>query len=638
MIRYLAVFTFIVVLLSPSVFAAKPEQELIRQLSKRPQIERIEIDGNKTFSEKTIRGKIYSHEDGFWHSVGLMRANRYTKAAYERDRVLLGYFYKSQGFDDVLIDINLTPGKTPEKTVVRISIVEGVRFKISRLDLTGDIGTQGYDIAVAARGVEAGKYLNTFAITDAKAAVKGIFANQGYPYNDVAISVEKNYKDSTAVLTLNVIRNQLVLFGDVIVDTNLTTQPKVFRREITFKKGDTYTRDKYFESQQRLIRTGLFNFVSLRPADSMSAVDSLQPDFYVSAVERPPRYVGIGVGSGQDKDAGVAMSALGRFGDRNIGGSARKVGISLTALFTVKDSLLIRPEMQFSYTEPYLFKIRMPLILTFEYEPRATSPKGNYRVRSFTVDATAVREFSLQTKLSTSLNYEEVNLFVNANSDSTPDQIKESAGISISRRLIFLLERDARPISSRFNPSSGSYTSYRFEYVGGILGGDNDFIKLIWNWSKYNLWSDNIIFASRVRLGYVNEFGTSDEVPLLERFYLGGAYTIRGYPENEFGPHDISVNGADTAQVAVGGEGIFLLNLELRKPLVGKLWGSYFIDTGMNVAKLREIGFNQFTITTGVGLQFISPVGPIRLDYGQRIGINNTDAGGHFHIGILYAF
>ena len=58
MIRLLAVFTFIVVHLSPSVFAAKPEQELIRQLSKRPQIERIEIDGNKSFSEKTIRGKI----------------------------------------------------------------------------------------------------------------------------------------------------------------------------------------------------------------------------------------------------------------------------------------------------------------------------------------------------------------------------------------------------------------------------------------------------------------------------------------------------------------------------------------------------------------------------------------------------
>ncbi|MGB5139908.1 MAG: BamA/TamA family outer membrane protein, partial [Candidatus Zixiibacteriota bacterium] len=579
MIRSANVLLILLALFSLPALAASPEQELIRQLTKRPQIERIEIDGNVTYDDKKIKSKMYSNEDGFWQGIGLMRSNRYTKAAYERDRVLLDYFYKSEGFDDAVIDINLVPANKPEKTIVRVSIIEGIRYRISRLDLTGDVGAEGYNVAVAARGVEAGNYLNSFAINDARAAVKTIFANKGYPYNDVIISVAKNSSDSTAALTLNVVRNQLALFGDIIIDTNLTTQPRVFTREISFKKGDIYTRDKYFESQQRLIRTGLFNFVNLRTAESMSSLDSLQPDFYVSAVERPPRYIGIGVGAGQDKDAGVAMSALGRFGDRNISGSARKVGISLTTLFTVKDSLLIRPEFEFSYTEPYLFKTRLPLILTFQYEPRATSPKGNYRVRSFSFDATAVREFSLKTKLSTSLNYEEVNLFVNADSDSTPDQIKESAGISISRRLILLLERDARPIQSRFNPSSGSYTSYRFEYVGGILGGDNDFMKFVWSWSKYNLWGRNTIFASRVRLGYVNEFGASDEVPLLERFYLGGAYTIRGFPENEFGPHELTVNGADTTLVAVGGEGIFLLNLELRKPLLGKLWGSYFIDT-----------------------------------------------------------
>lgn len=609
---------------------------LRKQLTKRLPIEEIVIEGNTAFSEKLLKSKLHSNEDGFWQGLKLKRVNRYTKASYARDRLLLEYFYKSEGYDDATVEIGLRTGKKPEKIIVHITIKEGVRYRIGKVEVNG-AGSEEYPISVVTHPIRAGTHLNTFAINVAKNAIKTIFANKGYPYAEITIAVDKDTTSGIANLTVNILRNQLVLFGDIVVDTNLTTQPRVFYREITFKRDDVYTRDKYFESQQRLIRTGLFNFVSLELPDSMSSLDSLQPNFYVRAVERPPRYAGFGVGAGQDKDAGIALNALGRFGDRNIGGSARKIGMSVTTSFTMKDSLIVRPNFQFSYTEPYFFKIRMPLILTFEYEPRATSNLRNYRVRSFSFDATAIREFSLKTKLSTSLNYEEVNL--DTAGQQVDDQTRRSAGINVNRRIILLLERDGRPIQSRFNPSSGSYTSYRFEYVGGILGGDNDFIKFVWNWSKYNQWNSTTIYASRLRFGYVNEFGTSDNVPILERFYLGGAYTIRGFPENEFGPQAIVIDDeGDTSNVFVGGEAIAMLNLEVRKQLVGKIWGSYFIDTGINASKLREVDFHRAAITTGVGVQFMSPVGPIRLDYGHRIGINNIHAGGHFHIGILYAF
>ncbi len=607
-------------------------------LSKRPKIEKIVIAGNVTFDEKTIRKNLASREDGFWQGVGLMRANRYTKISYERDMILLQYFYRSRGFDEVDVNISLVPGQKPETAVVNIRIVEGRRYRISEMNLTGDLGSDGYRIAVEADPLRAGEYLNGFAIQDVRNGIKAIFANKGYPYADVAIAVAKDSANATATVNVNVTRNQLVLFGDVVVDTNLRTRPNVFRQEITFKKNDIYSRDKFFESQQRLIRTGLFNFVTLRLPDSMTARDSLQPNFYVSAVERKPRFAAIGGGAAQDKDAGIALNAVGSFGDRNISGTGRSATFSVTTSFTFVDLLLIRPKYQFAYTEPYLFKIRMPLILTFRYEPRATSPGQKYHYRLVTIDATTVREFSLKTKLLTSLNYEQVDI------DSVQFKASgEEEGITINRRFICQLERDSRPIQSRYNPSSGSYTVYRFEYVGGILGGDNDFIKLLYSWSKYNLWSRRTVFASRIRLGYVNEFGTSDEVPSKERFYLGGAYTMRGFPESDFGPHDLLIenkdtDSPDTSIVPVGGEATALLNLEIRKPLIGKLWGSYFIDAGFNVDKLRSVTLKQVAVVTGVGLQFMSPVGPIRLDYGQRLGINRVDAGGHFHVGILYAF
>ncbi len=637
MIRFLTISFAIVVFLGLAGSLDAQDVALRKQLTKRLPIEEIVIEGNNSFSEKTLKSKLYSNEDGFWQGIKLMRVNRYTKASYARDRLLLEYFYKSEGFDDATVTIDLRPGKKADRTVVHIQINEGTRYRIGKLDVTGDLGSEGYAISVVTHPLREGTYLNTFAINEAKNNIKTIFANKGYPYAKIDVDIDKNTSTGSANLTINITRNQLVLFGDVVVDTNLMTQPRVFRREITFKRDDVYKRDKYIESQQRLIRTGLFNFVTLDLPDSMSSLDSLQPDFYVRAVERPPRYAGFGVGAGQDKNAGVALNALGRFGDRNIGGSARKIGLTATAAFTLKDSLVIRPNFQVSYTEPYFFRIRMPLIFTFEYEPPAPSAIDGFTERSFSLDATVIREFSLVTKLSTSLNYEEVRL--DSAGTEVSDVERRNVGIDINRRLILLLERDARPIQSRFNPASGSYTSYRFEYVGGILGGDNDFIKIVWNWSKYNQWGSNTIFASRLRFGHVNEFGTSDEVPILERFKLGGAYTIRGFPENKFGPQEIAVNkDGDTSLVFVGGEAIAMMNLEIRKQLVGKIWGSYFIDTGIIAPKLRYMDLHRLAVTTGVGIQFMSPVGPIRLDYGHRIGINDIRAGGQFHIGILYAF
>ena len=166
------------------------------------------------------------------------------------------------------------------------------------------------------------------------------------------------------------------------------------------------------------------------------------------------------------------------------------------------------------------------------------------------------------------------------------------------------------------------------------MGGDNSFTKLLYNWSKYNVLSGNGVLATRVRLGWVAPFGSSDAVPSKERFYLGGAYTIRGFSENDFGPHD--ANGDPE-----GGESFGLVNLELRKPLFKlgwQIWGSYFIDSGLNVRQIRLLALREIAVTTGIGTQIVSPVGPIRFDYGRRTTINHYPAGGTFHFGILYAF
>ncbi len=630
--RRAALLAFLIAATAGLVLGATNSDRTRKLIARRPIIERIEISGNRNFDDNTIRKNLYSRENGFWQSLRLKRKGRYAKANLQRDKWLLEYFYRTEGFDDVDVEINLEPGATENQVVVKVSIDEGPLYKIAAVDIGGDIGAEEYPVMLAARELRVGAVYNSLKLAAARDGIKTVFANRGYPYAVIKETAVKDTARAAVAVAIDITRNQLALFGDVIPDTNLRTRPQVFRREITFKRNDIYTRDKFLESQQRLIRTGLFNFVTLRLPDSMSAADSLQPNFYISAVERPPRYVALGGGAAQDEEAGVALNALATFGDRNILGTARNANLSVRSNFAIKDSaVVVRPSFQFVYTEPYLFKIRMPLIMTFKYEPRAPSPRSNVRIRSVSADGTIVREFSLKTKLSTSLNFEEINITADTNATVTSDALRRDLGISVNRRFILQLERDSRPIQSRFNPRTGSYTLYRFEYVGGILGGDNDFIKLLYSWSRYQVFRNTTVFATRVRLGYVNEFGTSDDVPLDDRLFLGGAYSIRGFPESEFGP--LIKKGEP-----LGGEASALLNIEARRQLVGKFWGALFVDFGAISEKLRRMSLDESAVTIGAGLAFMSPVGPLRLDYGQCLGITDVPDVGNLHVGILWAF
>jgi outer membrane protein insertion porin family len=626
----LSVLLMLLILLPQISSAAELTSEKRKLLSKRPHIEKIIISGNRSFSEGTIRKKLYSREDGIWQSLGLMRGNRFTKSNLAYDQMLLEYFYKDQGFPDAKVDIDISGSPESGQAKVLVNINEGIRYRISSVAVLGLMGQEEEKVLSIVSGLRPGDYFKHSTNERIKQDVKSYFANSGYPYAQELDTLFKNERDSTMAVKITIIKRDLVAFGNLVVDSTIITQRKVFEREVVFKRGDVYKRDKLFESQQRLIRTNLFGYVSLQSPDSMSQRDSLMPDFRVNALERPPKYVNFGAGATQDKEKDFLWSVSGTLGNRNINGTGRKMLLESNTLFQAFSRWgFVKQHFEFDYTEPYLFRIRMPLIFAFTYEPGVRSLLQDYRIQTISMNATLVREFSLWTKLSLSGTYEQFRIFgVNS---TKAQQYKEELGLNVDREISLALETDTRPLLNKFNPPSGALTQYEFTYVGGLLGGDNSFIRGVYSWTKYNKFTRTGVFASRVKFGWVTEFGKSTEVPTKERFYLGGAYSVRGFGENELGPKDSTGNPA-------GGEAIGLLNLELRKPLFWQIWGSTFIDCGYNVADIKDVSFRDVAVTFGAGVQWISPVGPIRVDYGRRTNINDYPSGGSFHFSILYAF
>ena len=116
------------------------------------------------------------------------------------------------------------------------------------------------------------------------------------------------------------------------------------------------------------------------------------------------------------------------------------------------------------------------------------------------------------------------------------------------------MERDSR--NNPFIPVTGSYSLIYNELVGGFLKGDNHFYKIILTWNRYNPLGKKgelNVLATRVKIGYVQKLFKDKFVPTFDRFYAGGAYTIRGYVENTLGPKDVEGEN-------IGGGIMFLAN------------------------------------------------------------------------------
>ncbi len=186
------------------------------------------------------------------------------------------------------------------------------------------------------------------------------------------------------------------------------------------------------------------------------------------------------------------------------------------------------------------------------------------------------------------------------------------------------------------------------QVAGGILGGDKDFIKTTFNSSYYlSLFSGHIL-GFRFRAGTAQPYGDTEIVPVYERFFLGGANTIRGFRYREVGPQGIDPRTGLPNSEPVGGDSMMMASVEYTFPIIEMVRGAVFYDVG-NVWTDKDWEledrifsgdwFKTLNSGAGIGLRLYLPIGPIKLDYGWPLVTDGwNDTGGWFHFNISYAF
>jgi outer membrane protein insertion porin family len=605
------------------------EQNIRRWLRKKPIIDSIQVEGNSFFTDAGIKSSLFSKKSSIIRAIKADRRRRVQRETSMRDTSEVKYLYLSSGFIGVRVDERFNPLPPDSNALVSITIDEGRRFFYRNVELTGDYDRRfdRYLFKIKDR-FRPGNPVDPFGLRQASYDIKSILANHGYPYARTSFRIDTTADTNSANVTFTVESDSLVHFGDINIVGTDRFDTSLIKRELTFKPGDIYRRKDIIDSQERLLNTGYYLTLRLTgAADADQPAQRLNPDFVLTLKEKNAHYVSVKTGAAQDSIKDLTWTLSGSWGKRNFLKS-RLLEISARSLFVIFTEWRLKEHSyRVRITEPWFMGLRMPLTLTGQIEPGVRSLVQPYRKQTWYVSANTVLNIGEKLRIITGFQYEEVNIY--GVSREAEEQIREEKGISIRRKLYINAVRDSR--ENIFIPSRGSLSSFRLEYIGGFLGGDDSFYLLEGSWARYRRLWPGWISATRVRGGFVQETGESTTVPTDDRFYIGGANTIRGFAENSMGPKSALGN-------PVGADIILIINQEFRYPIFGKLWGSIFTDLGNGYRYRSDIKWNNLALSYGIGVQFISPAGPIRLDYARRVRTKDIEPDDRFHFTILYAF
>jgi outer membrane protein insertion porin family len=624
------IFSFIILICSSALSQSQDDPVLMRWLNKKPVIDSIVVVGNQTFSDSKIKSLMFSRKGNILRTIKSDRRRRVQRETILRDTSEVKYLYLSSGFLGVKLNEEFFPIKSDSVALVKMTVSEGRLFYYGQVAVEGSFENRfSKEFNGILSRFKKAVPVDYFALKQAVYDCKSILANSGYPYATADFVIDTSTESDRANIKYTIIADSLVHFGNLHIKGAQHFDTSLVVREMTFRAGDIYRRKDFIESQKRILNTG--NYLTLQLSsitqDSSGSADRLNPDFILNLKEKKPRYLSIKTGAGQNLYKDLIWSNSIAWGKRNLFRS-RKLELSINTEFVIfTEWRLLLHNYQLKFTEPWFLGFRMPITLIAQIEPGVRSSVQPYRIQSWSVSLETTKEIKEKFTNTTGLEYKSVNIYGLSLADQ--EKLRQEKGIFIRRKLYNNIVRDSRDYP--FIPQRGSLASLKLQYAGGFLGGDESFYLIEANWARYQKLWPGWISASRLKFGFVNSFGNSAEVPVDVRFYAGGANTVRSFSENELGPRssDGTPEGANI---------LILANQEFRFPLYKKLWGSIFTDIGNGFRDWVDIKPSNMAFAYGLGMQFISPAGPIRIDYARHIKTDQYDAGYRFHFTILYAF
>jgi outer membrane protein assembly complex protein YaeT len=427
---------------------------------------------------------------------------------------------------------------------------------------------------------------------------------ENHGYLEARVTDDSRLWSSSATLAFRVDEGPLYRFGPTQVSGLQGLSELVIRRELAYREGDPFRRRALFDTQGRIYGLGLFDDIDVQTsteADKMIGVRIL-------VKERPLQWFRGGVGYGSEERERLSLSYL----DHNFLKRAYKAEVS--GLYS-HIWLEFRAEM----VNRYLFGTRT------EHRSHASwrrEHREGYDLERVLGQVGLGRALIPNLSLASGYRLQRTLVF-----NVDPGVSRATPEKSLTSAVDASLRWD--DTDDFFFPSDGTRVGLTAERSGGFLGGDIHFNRFSWNAAVYEPLPWSLLAVAVIRSGFVEAFPPSEDVPIFERFFLGGANSVRGYSERRLGPTNPEGN-------PVGGNVVLSSTAELRFPVYRRFSGAVFWDGGQVGPRPRDVEPWRWKTSAGAGVRFRTPVGPFRLDYGYKLNPDPDDRNLwslHFSIG-----
>lgn len=595
-------------------------------------IKDIIISGNKSFSRGRIL-KLLKTKRAWFFNAGVLKDEVLTE-----DIARIKSFYQREGFTDVVVDYEVKPdAKKTYLLFITIRINEGRKYLVGSVIVKGNKDISEKEIISRLTDCIPGKVFSQEAMKKDITSIQGLYFDRGYISAQVQESTIINSASGRVDITYAITENQVVYVDKIKIRGNIKTKDVVIRRELRIHPGEKFDGEKLRRSKERLTNLGYFDEVSYDTEDTKKPD---QKNLVVDVKETKTGAFSFGGGySTVDQFVGFIEVEQKNFDWRNWpyftgAGQTLKARASIGNLSNGFD---------LSFTEPWMFDY--PVSFGFDVYRRMHDRNDEtgygYDETVTGGDLRLGKELSeyLRGDLVYRLDQVDISNLATTNSQDLKD---EAAGSPYLVSVITpSLTYDSR--DNVFDTRKGDLLTGSFDFAG--LGGDKNYLKFFGRASHYFPMPRGAVLELRGRLGLANPYGNTEKMPISERFFAGGAYTIRGYEERKVGPVDSNLDPLGGASMAVG-------NIEYTYPLFSFLKVAAFYDVGNVWEKMGDIFSNKdangvqnsggFKSGIGLGLRIKTPIGPIMLDYGipmdKQSGESTKKSGGRFHFSASHGF
>ena len=581
-------------------------------------IQEINFIGNEAFSEGTLRSEMQLKTGGWlsWYS----KDNLYSKQKLTADLETIRSYYLNRGYLEFVIEstqVSITPDK--KGIYLTISIREGKKFTVKDVRLAGELLGKEAEFKQLIV-LKPGDTFSSARLTESTKAIAELLGSYGYAFATINPQPDVRRELAEVDLTLVVDPGRRIYVRKVEISGNAKTRDMVIRREMRQFESSWFDSDKIDLSKKRLGRLGYFTETDITTEDVPGSPD--QVDVNVKVTEKPTGAVTIGAGfSSTEKlilSAGINQdNAFGTGTSVGLNASVGKINQNLTLSnydpYFTEDGISRYTDLYYRSSKP-LYYVGDP-----DYQIKSVGSNIKFGVPYTEVDrvffGTGLEAFQIQTTANTPVPYLNYAQKYGIAAPGYPGTLT-----TYNVPLTVGWARDGR--DSALIPSDGSLQQLSAEV--GTPVGNMTFYRLYGQYQKYHSFSKGNILSFNGELGYGQAYG-NNPFPITKNYYVGGIGSVRGYAPGSLGPQ--YYNTVYGIYQPTGGQSKIVSNVEYTVPVPGSgvdktLRVFTFVDGGNAFGENINLVLRY---SYGLGLSWISPLGPLKFSYGIPIKSQPTD-------------